>query len=137
MLAKVIDEGSSLSGGEAPRERRLGNSGVALGRGLLSNATSAPPPTNLVVNFNPSVDHFSQSSKKTDITDDVYKRPHRLNMESTLEPKKKTSAWRISLQLLIAYLVGAWTFLQFLEWFLDRVGVSSYWVDVFLWLESV
>ncbi|MFT4750272.1 MAG: hypothetical protein ACI974_000633 [Paraglaciecola sp.] len=36
-------------------------------------------------------------------------------MESILEPKKKTPAWRISLQLLIAYLVGAWTFLQFLE----------------------
>ncbi|WP_040253889.1 tetratricopeptide repeat protein [Psychroserpens mesophilus] len=44
--------------------------------------------------------------------------------------KKK---WFKTLQFLAAYLVAAWTFLQFVDWILNRYDISPYWVDVLLW----
>ncbi|MGV6831026.1 MAG: tetratricopeptide repeat protein [bacterium] len=44
--------------------------------------------------------------------------------------KKK---WFTTLKILAAYLVAAWTFLQFVDWILNRYNVSPYWVDVLLW----
>jgi len=41
--------------------------------------------------------------------------------------------WMTVLQYLAAYLVAAWTFLQFLEWILNRYQISPHWVDIFLW----
>lgn len=32
------------------------------------------------------------------------------------------------------YLIGSWTFLQFLDWILIRNGISPYWTDLCLWL---
>ncbi len=45
--------------------------------------------------------------------------------------KKK---WIKTLQFLAAYLVAAWTFLQFVDWILNRYNISPYWVDVLLWI---
>ncbi|MEM9680707.1 MAG: hypothetical protein AAF901_10325 [Bacteroidota bacterium] len=42
--------------------------------------------------------------------------------------------WVKTFQFLAAYLVAAWTFLQFLEWVLKRYGISPNWVEVFLWI---
>ncbi|WP_353777487.1 hypothetical protein [Winogradskyella sp. 3972H.M.0a.05] len=44
--------------------------------------------------------------------------------------KKK---WIKTFQFLAAYLVAAWTFLQFIDWILNRYGISPYWVDILLW----
>ncbi len=38
-----------------------------------------------------------------------------------------------TIKFLAAYLVAAWTFLQFLDWILLRNGISPNWVDLFLW----
>jgi hypothetical protein len=38
------------------------------------------------------------------------------------------------LKYLVAYLVAAWTFLQFLDWTLNRYDISPYWVDLLLWI---
>ena len=38
-----------------------------------------------------------------------------------------------TLKFLAAYLVAAWTFLQFLDWILIRYNISPNWVDLFLW----
>ncbi|NQZ43717.1 MAG: hypothetical protein HRT65_05350 [Flavobacteriaceae bacterium] len=40
--------------------------------------------------------------------------------------------WKVA-QYLAGYLVAAWTFLQFLEWILNRYQISPHWVDIFLW----
>lgn len=37
------------------------------------------------------------------------------------------------MQILAAYLVAAWTFLQFIDWILNRYNISPYWVDILLW----
>jgi|GEM_PF-3245347 len=42
--------------------------------------------------------------------------------------------WWSILQLLGAYLVGAWTILQFLDWIFTRNQISPYWVDLFMWI---
>lgn len=42
--------------------------------------------------------------------------------------------WFKTLQFLAAYLVAAWTFLQFVDWILNRYEISPYWVDVLLWI---
>ena len=47
--------------------------------------------------------------------------------------KPKTKKWLTTIQYLAAYLVAAWTFLQFLEWILNRYQISPHWVDIFLW----
>ena len=44
--------------------------------------------------------------------------------------KKK---WFNTLKFFAAYLVAAWTFLQFVDWILNRYNVSPYWVDILLW----
>lgn len=51
-----------------------------------------------------------------------------------MERKKvQTKKWLKTVQFLAAYLVAAWTFLQFLEWILNRYQISPHWVDIFLW----
>lgn len=45
--------------------------------------------------------------------------------------KKK---WIKTLQFLAGYLVAAWTFLQFIDWILNRYNISPYWVDILLWI---
>ncbi len=48
--------------------------------------------------------------------------------------KKTLNKWLQVLQYFAAYLVAAWTFLQFVDWILTRYSISPYWVDLFLWL---
>ena len=48
--------------------------------------------------------------------------------------KKIQKKWLQVLQFLAAYLVAAWTFLQFVDWALIRYSISPYWVDMLLWL---
>lgn len=50
----------------------------------------------------------------------------------TTESTKKK--WLQTLQFLAAYLVAAWTFLQFVDWILNRYNISPYWVDLLLWV---
>lgn len=50
---------------------------------------------------------------------------------STQSRKRK---WINTAKFLAGYLVAAWTFLQFLEWVLNRYGISPNWVDMFLWI---
>ena len=52
-------------------------------------------------------------------------------MSNSSEKKKK---WIKTLQFFAAYLVAAWTFLQFVDWILNRYNISPYWVDILLWL---
>ncbi|NNL83304.1 MAG: hypothetical protein HKP28_07935, partial [Winogradskyella sp.] len=49
----------------------------------------------------------------------------------TLTNKKK---WVKTFQFFAAYLVAAWTFLQFVDWALNRYNISPYWVDLLLWI---
>ncbi len=51
-----------------------------------------------------------------------------------MEEKKRQRKWIKVLQFLAAYLVAAWTFLQFVDWILIRYSISPYWVDILLWL---
>ena len=49
-------------------------------------------------------------------------------------PKGNTKKkWIKTLQFFAAYLVAAWTFLQFFEWILKRYDISPHWVDILLW----
>ncbi len=41
--------------------------------------------------------------------------------------------WIKTFQFLAAYLVAAWTFLQFFDWILNRYNLSPNWVDLLLW----
>lgn len=47
--------------------------------------------------------------------------------------KKTQKKWLRVLQFFAAYLVAAWTFLQFVDWVLTRYQISPYWVDILLW----
>ncbi|EDP69785.1 hypothetical protein FBALC1_09647 [Flavobacteriales bacterium ALC-1] len=47
--------------------------------------------------------------------------------------KKRQKKWLNTLKFLAAYLVAAWTFLQFIDWILNRYNVSPHWVDILLW----
>ncbi|MCW5515434.1 tetratricopeptide repeat protein [Muriicola sp. Z0-33] len=47
--------------------------------------------------------------------------------------KKRQKKWLQVLQFFAAYLVAAWTFLQFVDWILNRYQISPYWVDILLW----
>jgi len=49
------------------------------------------------------------------------------------QPHSKRN-WKQIFQLLAAYLVAAWTFLEFLDWLLNRYSMSPYWVEVFIWI---
>lgn len=51
-----------------------------------------------------------------------------------MKEKKSQKKWIRVLQFLAAYLVAAWTFLQFVDWILIRYSISPYWVDMLLWL---
>tara|TARA_R110002072_G_scaffold274889_7_gene435915 strand:- start:11334 stop:13493 length:2160 start_codon:yes stop_codon:yes gene_type:complete len=53
---------------------------------------------------------------------------------STENTKKSNKNWKKVLQIVPAYLVAAWTFLQFVDWILVRYQISPYWVDILLWL---
>ena len=44
------------------------------------------------------------------------------------EVKKK---WINTLKFFAAYLVAAWTFLQFVDWVLNRYNISPHWVDIY------
>ncbi len=46
----------------------------------------------------------------------------------------KEKKWQTVLKFLAAYLVAAWTFLQFVDWALVRYNISPYWVDMLLWV---
>ena len=41
--------------------------------------------------------------------------------------------WIKTFKFLTAYLVAAWSFLQFVDWILTRYQISPYWVDILLW----
>ena len=47
---------------------------------------------------------------------------------------KTSKKWFRTLKFLAAYLVAAWTFLQFVDWILNRYSISPHWVDLLLWL---
>lgn len=51
-------------------------------------------------------------------------------MAKRLDKKKLTK----TLQFFAAYLVAAWTLLQFVDWALNRYNISPYWVDLLLWI---
>ena len=53
---------------------------------------------------------------------------------SSQENSNKKNKWKKVIQITAAYLVAAWTFLQFVDWVLVRYQISPYWVDVLLWL---
>ena len=55
-------------------------------------------------------------------------------MENEIQPKNIQQKLLTVLQFFAAYLVAAWTFLQFVDWALNRYEISPYWVDLFLWL---
>ncbi|WP_299521679.1 hypothetical protein [Winogradskyella sp.] len=42
--------------------------------------------------------------------------------------------WINTFKFTAAYLVAAWTFLQFVDWVLNRYNISPYWVDLLLWI---
>lgn len=48
--------------------------------------------------------------------------------------QKRKKRWVKTLQFLAAYLVAAWTFLQFIDWILNRYDISPNWVDLLLWV---
>lgn len=47
--------------------------------------------------------------------------------------KTNQKKWVKTLQFFAAYLVAAWTLLQFVDWILNRYNISPYWVDILLW----
>lgn len=52
-----------------------------------------------------------------------------------MSDKQKSTGqkWQTVIKILAAYLVAAWTFLQFVDWILIRYNISPYWVDILLW----
>jgi hypothetical protein len=50
-----------------------------------------------------------------------------------MSDKSTKQKWINTLQYLAAYLVAAWTFLQFVDWLLKRYNLSPNWVDFLLW----
>ncbi len=48
-------------------------------------------------------------------------------------PSEIQKKWIKTLKFLAAYLVAAWTFLQFVDWVLNRYNISPHWVDILLW----
>ncbi|MFP4845878.1 tetratricopeptide repeat protein [Winogradskyella sp. PE311] len=49
------------------------------------------------------------------------------------EQKNRKKKWINTLKFFAAYLVAAWTFLQFVDWVLNRYNISPHWVDILLW----
>ncbi|MBT8273769.1 MAG: hypothetical protein KJO77_08180, partial [Bacteroidia bacterium] len=52
-------------------------------------------------------------------------------MAKTIKTQKR---WIRALQFFAAYLVAAWTLLQFIDWIVNRYQFSTYWTDMCLWL---
>ncbi|WP_299122546.1 hypothetical protein [uncultured Winogradskyella sp.] len=50
-----------------------------------------------------------------------------------MEQKNRKKKWLNTLKFFAAYLVAAWTFLQFVDWVLNRYNISPHWVDILLW----
>jgi hypothetical protein len=50
-----------------------------------------------------------------------------------MSEKSVKQKWINTFQILAAYLVAAWTFLQFVDWLLNRYNLSPNWVDLMLW----
>ena len=50
-----------------------------------------------------------------------------------MRDKTNQKKWVKTLQFFAAYLVAAWTLLQFVDWVLNRYNISPYWVDILLW----
>jgi hypothetical protein len=50
-----------------------------------------------------------------------------------MSDKSVKQKWINTLQIFAAYLVAAWTFLQFVDWALNRYNLSPNWVDLLLW----
>ena len=50
-----------------------------------------------------------------------------------MSSEKQTSKIKKVAKIVVAYLVAAWTFLQFVDWTLIRYNISPYWVDILLW----
>ena len=50
-----------------------------------------------------------------------------------MSDNQKNNKWFNILKFIAAYLVAAWTFLQFVDWILIRYEISPYWVDILLW----
>ncbi|OZV69948.1 hypothetical protein [Winogradskyella aurantia] len=50
-----------------------------------------------------------------------------------MEAKNRKRKWLNTVKFFAAYLVAAWTFLQFVDWILIRYSISPYWVDILLW----
>ncbi len=48
--------------------------------------------------------------------------------------KNNYKKWKQVAQIFAAYLVGAWTFLEFVDWILSRYSLSPYWVEFLLWV---
>ncbi|RZN82872.1 MAG: hypothetical protein EVB11_06785 [Winogradskyella sp.] len=48
--------------------------------------------------------------------------------------EKRKKKWLNTLKFFAAYLVAAWTFLQFIDWILNRYDISPNWVDLLLWI---
>lgn len=55
-------------------------------------------------------------------------------MSKEIETKKTQKKWFKVIQIFMAYLVAAWTFLQFVDWVVNRYEISTNWVDVWLWI---
>ncbi|TCK69005.1 hypothetical protein DFQ05_0516 [Winogradskyella wandonensis] len=51
-----------------------------------------------------------------------------------MEEQSSKQKWIKTLKFLAAYLVAAWTFLQFIDWVLNRYDISPNWVDLLLWV---
>lgn len=50
-----------------------------------------------------------------------------------MSSEKQTGKIKKVAKIVVAYLVAAWTFLQFVDWTLIRYNISPYWVDILLW----
>ena len=50
-----------------------------------------------------------------------------------MEQVNRKKKWINTLKFFAAYLVAAWTFVQFVDWILNRYNISPHWVDILLW----
>ena len=51
-----------------------------------------------------------------------------------MKDSNRKKKWINTFKFLAAYLVAAWTFLQFVDWILLRYDISPNWVDLLLWI---
>lgn len=55
-------------------------------------------------------------------------------MAKEIKTRKTQKEWLKVFQIFAAYLVAAWTFLQFVDWIVNRYEISTNWVDLWLWI---